>query len=72
LELHAPFTTKAVEVADEVRQSLLLALPVKPLCRPDCRGLCTRCGKNLNAGACGCLEAPKEGPFAALKNLKPR
>lgn len=43
-----------IDVSDEVRESLLLALPVKPLCRPDCRGLCPRCGMNLNEGPCRC------------------
>lgn len=47
-----------------------LALPVKPLCRPDCKGLCPSCGKNLNEGPCAC--SPEEGDprFAALRQLK--
>jgi uncharacterized protein len=72
LELHVPFTGADVDVVEEIRQSFLLGLPVKPLCRQDCRGLCTRCGKNLNAGPCGCSETHEESPFAALKDLKPR
>ena len=35
-------------------EETLLALPLVFLCRPDCRGLCQRCGANLNAGLCGC------------------
>ncbi len=72
LELHVPTGPEEVEVVEEIRQSLLLGLPVKPLCKQDCRGLCTRCGKNLNAGPCGCQETHEESPFAALKDLKPR
>jgi len=39
-----------------IRQQLLLALPMHPLCRPDCAGLCSQCGKNLNEGPCECAE----------------
>lgn len=70
LELHAPFTGGDLEIDEEVRQSLLLALPVKPLCRPDCKGLCPRCGRNWNTGACSCGDEKGGEPFAALKNLK--
>jgi uncharacterized protein len=72
LELHVPMKGTEVELDEEIRQSFLLALPVKPLCRPDCKGLCTHCGKNLNQGPCGCPSEREESPFAALKNLKPR
>ena len=37
-----------------VRDSLLLAVPDAPLCRPDCRGLCAGCGEDLNEGSCRC------------------
>ena len=47
-----------------------LALPVKPLCRPDCRGLCPECGKNLNEGACGCSRDSGDPRLAALRQLK--
>ena len=47
-----------------------LALPVKPLCRPDCRGLCPKCGKNLNEGACGCSSDEGDPRLAALRQLK--
>mgnify|MGYP003365152833 CR=1 FL=1 len=36
------------------KTNLLLALPMKELCRPDCKGICPQCGKNLNEGPCGC------------------
>ncbi len=68
--LHAPFEVEEVEVGEQARQSLLLALPLKPLCRPDCKGLCDRCGKNRNSGPCGCAKEPAESPFNKLKDLK--
>jgi uncharacterized protein len=39
---------------EAVRQYALLAVPIKPLCKPDCAGLCPTCGANLNLESCGC------------------
>lgn len=47
-----------------------LALPVQPLCRDDCRGLCPRCGADRNENACGCEPSRPESPFAVLEVLK--
>ena len=49
---------------------ICLALPVKPLCREECAGLCPRCGADRNAGACGCPEPEGDSPFAVLKSLR--
>jgi len=57
------------ELDDIVREHLLLALPMIPVCRDECRGLCASCGANLNAGECGC-EAPVDPRWAALKQLE--
>lgn len=46
---------KKVDLTDELRQALLLALPMRPLCRPDCEGLCGVCGGNKNLKPCGCV-----------------
>ena len=43
-----------LDVTPDIRQEILLEYPMKPLCKEDCRGLCSRCGANLNEGACGC------------------
>ena len=45
-----------LELGQEVREALILAQPIQPLCRPDCRGLCPGCGANLNVEACRCAE----------------
>jgi DUF177 domain-containing protein len=51
-------------------EQIYLSLPLKPLCRPDCLGLCPRCGTNLNAAACACAEERTEDPrLRVLKNL---
>ncbi len=43
-----------LDLAEAIRQYALLAVPMKPLCRQGCAGLCQSCGQNLNRGACGC------------------
>jgi uncharacterized protein len=53
-----------------VREQLVLAEPMKHLCREDCAGLCGRCGKDLNEGPCGCPKATEPGIFAALKDVR--
>ncbi|MCK5219610.1 DUF177 domain-containing protein [bacterium] len=53
----------------EIRSALLLAIPMKPLCREDCPGLCCQCGKRLAEGACSCSRKRGTGTLAALENL---
>ncbi len=43
-----------IEITDDIRQEIMLAYPMKHLCREDCRGLCSCCGQNLNEGPCAC------------------
>jgi uncharacterized protein len=47
-----------------------LALPVKPLCREECAGLCSRCGADQNLAPCGCSEIETDSPFAVLGALR--
>jgi uncharacterized protein len=49
--------------------SLLLAMPLKIVCRPDCAGLCPRCGTNLNDGSCDCPQAEPDDRWAKLRDL---
>lgn len=58
-----------VDVRAAVREELFLAVPRYLECRPDCRGLCPRCGQDLNAGPCGC-PPPADPRWAALAALK--
>lgn len=51
-------------------QELVLALPIKALCRPDCKGLCPQCGKNLNLEVCSCDTESLDPRLAVLRNLK--
>jgi uncharacterized metal-binding protein YceD (DUF177 family) len=60
-----------IDVGDEIRDEILLALPINPVCKDACRGLCPVCGGNLNLTACGCkAEVARAGAFAALGNVK--
>jgi len=59
-----------IELTEPVRQALLVALPMRPLCREDCAGLCPTCGKNLNNGACDCEPDTADDRWAALQVLK--
>jgi uncharacterized protein len=54
---------------DVVREQVLLTLPGRVLCRPDCKGLCSRCGQNLNEGICSCSETPADARWNALAGL---
>jgi len=58
-----------LHLAGLVREYLLLALPMHPLCREDCKGLCPQCGHNLNSGPCSCHVEPVDERWAALKGL---
>lgn len=52
-----------------VRDYALLEVPINPICREDCKGLCPQCGENLNERDCGHTQASGCSPFAALKDL---
>ncbi len=65
----APEATE-IDVTPAVREELLLALPRYVLCREDCKGICPQCGRDLNAGLCGCAPATdlRWQPLQALKD----
>jgi uncharacterized protein len=57
---------------DVLREQVLLALPLKVTCRPDCKGLCPHCGKNLNQEPCPCSTEIEDPRWAALKEVRSR
>jgi uncharacterized protein len=63
------YTGDAIDLGDLMREQFYLALPMKPLCRADCKGLCPQCGTDRNTAKCAC-EKPLDPRFAALKGLK--
>ena len=62
--------TEFVDLTDELRQSIILALPSYPVCRQDCRGVCPTCGKNLNEGSCACDHTERDSRWGALDALE--
>ena len=58
-----------VDLTPLVHEQAILALPTRPLCDEGCRGLCPRCGANLNAGPCNCPAEPADGRLAVLHAL---
>jgi uncharacterized protein len=55
---------------DVLREQILLAVPIKIVCREECKGLCPHCGKNLNLEACNCAEPLADPRWDALKKLR--
>jgi uncharacterized protein len=58
-----------IDLAPLVREMSLLDVPMHPLCRPDCQGLCMECGQNLNEGECGCEDDDVDPRLASLRAL---
>ena len=63
-----PLEGDSADLEDIVRTVFVLNFGSKLLCKPDCKGLCCRCGKNLNDGPCNC-QKELDPRFAALKQL---
>ncbi len=59
-----------IDLRESVVEQVVLALPLQPLCRRACKGLCSQCGADLNKEACGCGSANVNIKFAALKDFK--
>ena len=68
-EVEPLFVDNMLDLGEYLRQSILIDVPIKPLCDEVCKGLCPRCGINLNDQTCECEEEPEESPFGALKSL---
>jgi uncharacterized protein len=61
-----------IDLSQLMEEQFYLALPMKPLCREDCRGLCGVCGTNLNRGSCQCTREWEDPRLAVLKSLNTR
>jgi uncharacterized protein len=57
-------------LADVLAEQVLLAIPMKVICRSDCRGLCPHCGANLNSDECRCESQTADQRLAPLARLK--
>jgi uncharacterized protein len=63
---------EAIDLDELVREQILLALPLRHLCKEDCKGLCPKCGTDLNAGHCSCEQGETDPRWSALADLKSR
>ncbi len=62
--------TPSIDLVEDIRQTVLVAVPLKLLCKETCKGLCPTCGKDLNESACGCRPEPHDSRWDALKALR--
>lgn len=60
-----------IDLGQVVREQCYLAIPMKPLCTPDCQGLCAQCGINLNTERCQCAPQWQDPRLAVLQTLAP-
>ena len=59
-----------IDLGEAIREELILSAPSYVLCREDCKGLCPRCGADLNEGPCGCVDDDRDPRWDALRALK--
>jgi uncharacterized protein len=64
-----PLGHEEIDLRPLIREALLLALPLAPLCEAACQGICPTCGADLNGGPCGCPPAGRDPRWAALDDL---
>lgn len=64
------YTGDEIDLSPFIREQVLLALPMRPLCRDGCRGLCMGCGVNLNDGPCLCTSSRGDPRMALFRTLK--
>ena len=62
-------TDNCIDIGEPIVEETILSIPSILLCSEDCKGLCQKCGKNLNSGNCGCPEHDFDPRWAKLKNL---
>jgi len=60
----------SVDLTPNIREDILLELPQRALCKPNCNGLCPTCGQDLNVNACNCAKSSQDLRWQALDNIK--
>ncbi len=66
------FTGDEIDITELVRENLIMAEPLTPVCKADCRGLCSECGIDLNAATCSCDRRSVDPRLAVLNELLAR
>jgi uncharacterized protein len=59
-----------IDLQEILTEQLQLQIPFQPLCREECKGMCSNCGADLNVGRCACAKVASSHPFAALRDMK--
>ncbi|KAF0221683.1 MAG: hypothetical protein FD174_14 [Geobacteraceae bacterium] len=68
--ISATYGGDEIDFTSEIAEQVAMEIPFQPLCKEDCRGLCTRCGADLNGAECGCDRTVENVKLSALKNFK--
>lgn len=63
------YSGEEIDLTEAIQDALVLALPMKPMCKPDCKGLCIRCGQDLNVSRCDCTEQNIDLRLAVLSEF---
>jgi uncharacterized protein len=61
---------ETIDLQEILTEQLQLQIPFQPLCREECKGMCSNCGADLNVGRCACAKVANSHPFAALRDMK--
>ena len=64
------FSGEEINLKEDVQSEIVMAIPMRPICSQNCKGLCPHCGGNLNEVSCGCKSRNGDPRLAVLKNLK--
>lgn len=66
-----PFEAREIiDLTESVREDIIIALPLKPLCREECKGLCPRCGRDRNLERCSCPPPGGDARWGALEGIE--
>ena len=63
------FQGDCIDIFKALKDTIICEIPMKVLCREDCKGLCLKCGKNLNEGECGCDRASLDPRMSAIRDI---
>jgi len=63
------FKGNELDLYEYLRETIILDMPLKPVCTEDCKGICSICGKDRNVEKCGCETKGNDSPFVDLKNI---
>ncbi len=66
----AYYSENKIELSELLQEQILLALPMKPICSQECKGLCPSCGTNLNVSSCNCKAVSIDPRLEKLKQIK--